>query len=300
MSRRRAYSDPTADQALRNIAEEAQREYEERHRRRSPDVIRDEENPVDDLAGYIEQISEVIRMTNVAVYPVSRTYTHQVTPSIKSLMLNSDVDQIILLTEMDQFPEHLPKCVKPLNVFNNRYFSRSSLNATRSGHAYLCEMRVALAEILYCDRVLSLDADALIVNEIGSEPWTMDLGDCHVAGVPETRISARLGKPYINAGVMMFDLDRIRLDNLATQMVDALNHYSYQWLEQDCINDYLRVKPLGSEWNACQFTEPCQLPKIRHFAYEQDWIHSDIYRKYDGMSWNVVEDKWKEWKGMKK
>ena len=288
MSRRRAYSDPTADQALRNIAEQAMREYEERHRKKSPDVIRDEELPAETLVKYItERIterSEVKIMTNVAVYPVSQTYTHQVTPSIKSLMLNSDVDQIVLLTEMDKFPEYLPKCVKPLNVFNNRYFSRSSLNATRSDHAYLCEMRVALAEILYCDRVLSLDADTFVVDEIGSEPWRMDLGVCHVAGVPEARISARLGKPYINAGVMMLDLDRIRLDNLAMQMVDALNHYSYQWLEQDCINDYLRVKPLGSEWNACQFTESCQLPKIRHFAYEQDWIHSDIYRKYDGMS----------------
>ena len=60
MSRRRAYSDPTADQALRNIAEEAMREYEERHRRKSPDVIRDEESKVDDLVGYITGISEVI------------------------------------------------------------------------------------------------------------------------------------------------------------------------------------------------------------------------------------------------
>ena len=154
----------------------------------------DEELPAETLVKYISEritvISEVINMTNVAVYPVSRTYTHQVTPSIKSLMINSDIDQIVLLTEMDKFPEYLPKCVKPLNVFNNRYFSRNSLNATRSDHAYICEMRVALAEILYCDRVLSLDADTFVVDEIGAEPWTMDLGTCHVAGVPETRINS--------------------------------------------------------------------------------------------------------------
>ena len=94
MSRRRAYSDPTADQALRNIAEQAMREYEERHRKKSPDVIRYEELPAETLVKYItERIterSEVINMTNVAVYPVSRTYTHQVTPSIKSLMMNSE------------------------------------------------------------------------------------------------------------------------------------------------------------------------------------------------------------------
>lgn len=34
----RGYSDPTADQALRNLAEKAREEYEERHRKKSPTV----------------------------------------------------------------------------------------------------------------------------------------------------------------------------------------------------------------------------------------------------------------------
>ena len=60
MSRRRAYSDPTADQALRNIAMQAQREYEERHRRKSPDVlcVDDEEDPVRLLEDYLKAKSE--------------------------------------------------------------------------------------------------------------------------------------------------------------------------------------------------------------------------------------------------
>ena len=65
MSRRRAYSDPTADQALRNIAEQAMREYEERHRKKSPDVIRDEELPAETLVKYItERITEISEVIN--------------------------------------------------------------------------------------------------------------------------------------------------------------------------------------------------------------------------------------------
>lgn len=60
MAKQRAYSDPTADQALRNIAMEAQREYEERHRRKSPDVIRvdDDADPARMLAEFIKAKSE--------------------------------------------------------------------------------------------------------------------------------------------------------------------------------------------------------------------------------------------------
>lgn len=36
---RKSYSDPTADTALRNLAEQAQREYAERHRKKSPTVV---------------------------------------------------------------------------------------------------------------------------------------------------------------------------------------------------------------------------------------------------------------------
>ena len=36
---RKPYSDPTADRALRNLAEQAQMEYAERHRKKSPSVV---------------------------------------------------------------------------------------------------------------------------------------------------------------------------------------------------------------------------------------------------------------------
>ena len=232
---------------------------------------------------------------NVAIYPVSRAYAHKVTPSIKSLMVNTDVDKVILMTETDELNEYLPECVEVMNVSDNRYFSPYSLNATRSHHAYLCEMRVAFAEFLHYDRVLSLDADTLVLRDIGDEPWTLDLEGCHYGGSPEPLISDRRGRPYANAGVLLFDLNRIRMDKLAIVMVDALNNYSYQWLEQDCLFEHLRLKPLGSEWNACQFTDPVPDSQIKskHFAYDCTWEYDDRFHFFDAMSWNVVEDQWR-------
>ena len=233
---------------------------------------------------------------NVAVYPVSAEYLPKVEASIKSLMINSDVDKIILLTETSVLPEYMPDCVMAMDVRSNRYFSPSSLNAMRSHHAYLCELRVALADFLHYDRVLSLDADTIFVQDVKGEPWEMDIAGCHMAGVPEVTISNRRGKPYANAGVLIFDLNRIRMDKLADPMVDALNTWSYQWLEQDCLNEHLDLYPLGSEWNACQFTAQVDDDKIkiRHFAYEPTWEQSHLWRKYQGMSWSVVESIWEE------
>ena len=238
-------------------------------------------------------------MEKIAVYPVSRSYVHKVTPSIKSLMMNSDVDGIILLTEMDSFEEYLPESVRLINVANQKFFPCDGLNIIKSNHAYLCMMRVVLADLLTeHSRVLSLDADTIVAREIGSELWDLDLHGCHYAGVPEPSISQRLGKPYANMGVAMFDLDRIREDNLAKTMLFALNNYNHHFLEQDCINENLKLFPISSDYNACQFTEPSENPKILHFAYTAGWEQLDPVRQYDLMSWNVVEDKWRARQGL--
>jgi len=229
-----------------------------------------------------------------AVYPVSRVYYEKVLPSVKSLMVNSDIDEIFLTIEDDQYPGYLPECVHTLNVRDQRFFDPKGPNIQRTPYVYLCMLRVAYGQIFSeYDRILALDADTIVMRDIGSEPWDMDLQGCHFAGVPECLISQTRGRPYANAGVLLFDLDRIRRQHLDAVMLEAINTISFQWLEQDCINAHLKMLPIGSEWNACQFTSPCDDPKIRHWAYERTWEESEPYLKYAAMSWEEAEERWK-------
>ena len=225
------------------------------------------------------------------VIPASRLYYEKVIPSIKAALVNSDVERIYLLIEDDEYPGYLPDCV---TVKNARTLERGVLNQwsgnyTRTPYVYLCLLRCAFAKIFPHDRILSLDADAIIARKIGSEPWTMGFDDNYLAGVAETKISAQLCRPYINAGVMLLNLEQIR-ENASHELIFNINNCWYQWLEQDCFNIVCKnhIKVLGSEWNACQFTEPCDNPKIRHFAYEQNWLNDPLIIKYRDMDWCEV------------
>ena len=245
-----------------------------------------------------------------AVYPASRMYYERVLPSVKSLLCNSDVDQVVLTIEDDEYPGQLPECVKTVNaqkVFGG-YFSGDGPNIVRTPYVYLCMARVVYAGVLRTlglvpegdGRVLALDADTLVMKDIGSEPWEMDLGDAEIGGVPEVKISQEIGRPYVNAGVLLMDLDRIRERGLDVVMCQELDRTYWQWLEQDVINTFCKVKPLGAEWNACQFTQTHGCAdvsgwvKIRHWAYEVGgWCANMEVERYRQMSWEEVMKRWK-------
>ena len=243
-----------------------------------------------------------MKTMKAAVYPASRLYYEKVIPSIKSLMVNSDVDRIFLTIEDDEYPEYLPECVTAINagkVFG-QYLNPQGPNISRTPYVWLCMIRVVYSEVFLkqygCDRVLALDGDTIVMKDIGSEPWTMDLEGCHFAGVAERKISASIGRPYANMGVSIFDLNRIHQDGLDSVMLGAINREPFMWLEQDVINKFCKLKPIGSEWNACQFTAPI-LPqdiKIRHFAYEPGWENAQFIRDIHDIPWETIEKIWKD------
>ena len=137
---------------------------------------------------------------NAAVYPASRSYYQKVLPAVKSLLYHSKVEQVVLLIEDDEYPGYLPEPVITMNaqkVFSP-YLAPNGPNVTRAPHAYLSIARTIYAGPLWTmgyRRILSLDADTIVAQDIGDEPWTMDLDGCHVAGVPEVKLSAECHPP---------------------------------------------------------------------------------------------------------
>lgn len=111
-------------------------------------------------------------------------------------------------------------------------------------------------------KVIYLDSD-LIVNGNISELWTTDIADNHVClGVKDLYIEnikykKEIGLPdgtvYINAGVLVMDLDRFRKESISEKLINETldNKYDFKYQDQDIINIVLkdRIQPVSEKYN---------------------------------------------------
>ena len=79
------------------------------------------------------------------------------------------------------------------------------------------------------DRILTIDIDT-IVNENISSLWDLNLDDYYLAAVEETE-NPILYKGYINMGVAMLNLKKMREDHKDDEMIEALNTFWYRFNE---------------------------------------------------------------------
>lgn len=140
--------------------------------------------------------------------------------------------------------------------------------------------RYMIAEVLpNIDRILYLDGDTIVNGDI-SELFYTDLTNCYCAGVSDIYIESvgykkTLGIDglYINAGVILFNLDEMRRTNIAEKLfkLTAENNFKYQ--DQDAINVVFngKIKELDCVYNfkrAHQKAFPEKIPsaKIVHYV----------------------------------
>lgn len=223
-----------------------------------------------------------------AVYAGTRNLYSDMTTAAKSLAMHSNVDVVYFLIEDSKFPERLPDYVQCLDVSGQKYFSKNSPNIYKLW-TWMVLMRAALPKIFpELDRILSLDVDT-IVNYNIDELWDLPLGDVYLAGVLEPLKSVR-SSIYVNMGVAMFNLEKLRNDRMDDKIIRSLNRDRFRFAEQDCINLLCQrsILTIPSTYNANRFTEPCEDPKIIHFAAESDWKKLPIVQSYKVLSWDEI------------
>lgn len=229
----------------------------------------------------IAVVGERGNLKKTIVYPASRKFYVDVFAAVNSALQNVGVDEICLMIQDDQFPFELPERVRTINVSAQQWFAPGSPNF-RNEYAFICLVRTALSKLFPdLDRILSLDADTIITRDI-SDLWDLDMDEHYVAGVPELTLTGRLGRPYINAGMMFFNLDKIRADCVDDRMIKLLNQTYLQWFEQDAVNEccYPGIMTLGSEYNCSRFSEWTDYPRIVHYAYTPGWQNRELVKKY--------------------
>lgn len=196
--------------------------------------------------------------------------------------MHSNVEKIYFLIEDDQFPYELPPEIECINISGQTYFKPDGPNFNNVC-TYMVLIRAAYTKIFPdLDSILSIDMDT-VVNENISELWDLDLTDYYLAAVEERKLSQQEGS-YVNMGVAMLNLKKIREDKKDDEMIDALNTYWYRYKEQDCFNEFFRGKILilPSDYNACIQADPPMREKITHFAghYKlEEFPHFDYYKQ---------------------
>lgn len=227
------------------------------------------------------------------VYAGTRNVYGDIETALKSLLYHTRVDRVYILAEDDALPFIIPG-VKVINASGQTYFSDDSPNF-KSPWTYMVLLRAAYGKLFPDEEVvLSLDIDTIVTGDI-SELWEIPMGGVYLAGAREPH-KAGFPQPYLNFGVLLMNLKELR--PIEDAMIRELNtRYTFA-NEQDVMNSFCRkrVRVLPSCFNACAYTEPCDSPKIVHFAGVGEhlpwsgkrWQDDPLVQKYRGMKWEDI------------
>lgn len=196
--------------------------------------------------------------------------------------------------------------------------------------------RLFIPNIIPEDKLLYLDCDTLIMGAL-DDVWNLDISDVYVAGVQDTvvphirqGIGLEYSDKYLNAGILLMNIKKMRKDNLQKKFVGYIKemHGSVPCHDQGVINhvcrnnivvlplvynvmtpvfqyssdEIMKFYELEGYYTDSEIQEARNKPKIIHFTagwFIRPWFlgskhpYAEIYNKYYDISpWkNVSRDK---------
>ena len=218
-------------------------------------------------------------------------YIHLATV-IYAILKQNKVKKIYLFIEDDNIPYLDYKEVEFININKTKeYITKDSPNYNTK-YSKMSYIRCYFTKLLKCDKILYVDVDTLVVDNI-EELWNIDLKDNVIAGIHEPGEWNKhlwtygLDDKYINSGVLLMDLKKIREEKLDESMIYLLNHKQFAFPDQDVINLVCRnrIHYLDNIYNSSETTGIVDNAKIIHYIRgNKGWINkslrSDIWSKY--------------------
>lgn len=232
-----------------------------------------------------------------AVYSGTRNLYDGMETAAKSLYSNSTVDKIWFLIEDRCFPKDLPDFIECVDVSGQAFFPKKCANI-RTQFSYMSLLRVCYTRLLPQDvhKVLQLDVDTVCVDDVDGI-WDADLTDCWCAMTEEHLGTFKpYGRKYFNAGVALFDLDKMRDEKIDEWLINFLNEVEVPYIDQDAANRYGNIANLEVKYNECFVTGYTESPVIVHFAGIKDWQTSpraarrEYLKKYREMTWKEAKE----------
>lgn len=260
---------------------------------RNGDTGTDEPEPIQIVQTAPEAAKRGDNTKRVVVYCGTYNVYMDMLASCKSLLSHTPVDKVYFLIEDDSFPEPLPDIVECINVKQQTFFKPDSPNYDNPW-TYMCMIRTAFPTMFpQYDRILSLDIDVVIEDDI-SDLWDIDLTGYYLAGVPERQRQRSSDDPlYINFGVVLMNLAKLREDRIQPKLIDALNTRKIDCPEQGAYNEFCagHIYPLSPEYNYTAYshiTGDASRQRIVHYAGQKFWKHYPNVQKYMLKSWTDI------------
>lgn len=235
----------------------------------------------------------------IAVYSGNRAVYPDMETAAKSILYHGMADLIYFLIEDEVFPKELPGMIRIVDISGQQYFRETSPN-WNTQFTYCAAIRAAYADIFpQYDRILSLDVDTIVMGDI-SGLWNTYIDDVYFAAATEHKTWPTVNRAsYYNMGVTLFNLKKLRDDNMWQMAMDDLNVVPRNFLDQDALVDlcapYTREIPILYNYNP-QCLNTRELPpediRIRHYAGEKfvTYRKQPIYQRYAKLTWEEVMD----------
>ena len=144
------------------------------------------------------------------------------------------------------------------------------------------------------DKIVYLDCDLVVLGDV-SELYNTDMGDCIIAAAPEEFVQntpefreyaeRAVGVDpdgYVNAGVLVINLNAFRENKIEEQFVELISKYGFDLLDPDqAYLNYLccsKIYTLPNGWNKEPMPIECEGKKnIVHYAlYKKPWQYDDV------------------------
>ncbi len=157
------------------------------------------------------------------------------------------------------------------------------------------------------EKAIYIDSDVVLNSDI-AELYDTEIGDNYIGAcsdksivdVPplvhyvENAVGIKI-QNYINSGVLLMDLNKLREKKLETKFLDLLNTYHIDCIapDQDYINALCKDKIyyLGEEWDTMPNENHPELknPKLIHYnLFSKPWCYDNI--QYEDKFWKYAED----------
>lgn len=210
----------------------------------------------------------------VVVYTATRNFYPYLQTTIKSLFDHNN-PKVYVLAEDDDAP--FP------NVINVSMMKPKGVNAG-THFSYMSLLRVQLANIIPEDKVIYLDVDTVVCDDL-SPLWEVDMEGKWWGAVKEAQTWYKpFGKDYYNNGVSIYNLKQMRCDGIVPIMIKELETVKHRFVEQDVMNKYCvpdKVVSLPVRFNessCCGFTE---CPAIVHYAGTNNWYNNPYIFRHE-------------------
>lgn len=226
------------------------------------------------LAVTIKSLSKKVNKTNI--YHLRILYTNITMENQKEIMKYQNENIII---EFVNVSESLKKIEGKLLIRD--YYS----NATY--------YRILIPNLYpQYEKVLYLDSDIIILDDIAklynvninnyligavSERWFRNYTE--FKGYGEKVIGLKSYKKYINAGIMLMNLQKLRNIQFEDKFLHLLETVKYRFAQdQDYFNRICKgnIKYLKEYWNASAYLYKKSNPKIVHYTIFKPWLYKDM------------------------